>query len=195
MKNFGEQLCAIAVDAIAQTMCEGTRVVPDIDALDDDLRAPGTTFVTLERDERLLGCVGALEPRAPLAIDVADHARAAAFDDPRVPPITVDDFEAMSVKVSVLSPSAPLPVRTATALRATLRPGVDGVTIEDGTRRATFLPSVWTKVTDVDDFLGALWLKAGLRPGTWPDGLRVSRYTTVEYTDPGPRHLAGVRST
>lgn len=191
MNGFGERLCAIAVDAIDRTLRDGTRPPPDLDGLDHDLREPGATFVTLERDTQLLGCVGALEPRAPIAVDAAEHARAAAFDDPRVPPITVADFEEMSVKVSVLSPSTLLPVRTPAELRSALRVGVDGIAIEDGHRRATFLPSVWPKIRDVDDFLAALWLKAGLRPGTWPDRLQVSRYTTVEYSDPGPRHFAG----
>jgi AmmeMemoRadiSam system protein A len=195
MTGLGDQLCAIAVDAIGGTLRDGTRPLPDLDGLEHDLRKPGATFVTLERGNRLLGCVGALEPQAPLAIDVAEHARAAAFDDPRVPPITVEDFENMSVKVSVLSPPSPLPVRTVAELRSALRVGIDGIAIEDGKRRATFLPSVWPKIRDVDDFLAALWLKAGLRPGTWPDGLRVSRYTTVEYADAGPRHFADVSSS
>src|SRR6516164_4266172 len=116
--DFGERLCTIAVEAIGVTLRDGTRPPPDLDGLEPDLRKPGASFVTLERDIRLLGCVGALEPRAPLAIDVAEHARAAAFDDPRVPPITSEDFEYMSVKVSVLSPSSPIPVRSTNELRS-----------------------------------------------------------------------------
>jgi AMMECR1 domain-containing protein len=64
---------------------------------------------------------------------------------------------------------------------------VNGFTVEAGQRRATLLPSVWPKVRDGDEFLGVLWAKAGLRPGEWPRHIAISRYTTVEQHDPGPR--------
>jgi AmmeMemoRadiSam system protein A len=187
-------LTVIAIGAIATTMRDGTRDAPGLTGLPAELIEPGASFVTLERDSRLLGCIGTLEPRRPLAIDIAEHARGAAFDDPRVPPITADDFERMTVKVSVLSPSVAISARDFAELTRAVRNGVDGLTVQAGTRRATFLPSVWAKVRDVDDFLDALWLKAGLRPRSWPPGLRVSRYTTVEVTDSGPRAFESLRS-
>ena len=180
-------LCAIAVDVIAIALTEGERRVPALAGLPPELVAPGATFVTLERDGDLLGCVGALEARQPLAVDVAEHALAAAFDDPRLPALTRSDFPEMSVKVSVLSPSARMGAGSYDDVRSSVRPEIDGLTIEVGPRRATLLPSVWPKVRDADEFLGALWSKAGLRPGSWPRGIVVSRYTTTEESDPGPR--------
>lgn len=184
---MSEMLCDIAIAAIERALHDGARVTPSLDALPAALTNPGVSFVTLERDGRLLGCVGGLEVRQPLARNVAEHAVAAAFDDPRVPAITVDDFEAMSVKVSVLSRSTPIAARSYAELRDAVRAGVDGVTIVTGRRRATFLPSVWEKVQTADEFLDALWVKGGLRPRTWPQGLRASRYRTTEYCEPGPR--------
>jgi AmmeMemoRadiSam system protein A len=184
---MADVLCEIAIAAIQRALEDGARTAPRLDALPAGLTAPGVSFVTLERDGRLLGCVGGLEVRHPLACDVAEHAIAAAFDDPRMPAISVDDFESMSVKVSVLSQSTPIAARSFAELRDALKPGIDGVTITAGNRRATFLPSVWEKVPVADEFLDALWLKAGLRPRTWPHGLRASRYTATEYCDPGPR--------
>jgi AmmeMemoRadiSam system protein A len=184
---MADALCDIAIAAIERALQDGERIAPALDALPATLTAPGVSFVTLERDGRLLGCVGGLEVRHPLARDVAEHAVAAAFDDPRLPVISVDDFEAMSVKVSVLSQSTPIAARSFAELRDALNPGLDGVTITAGNRRATFLPSVWEKVPAPDEFLDALWLKAGLRPRTWPRGLRASRYTATEHCDAGPR--------
>jgi hypothetical protein len=180
-------LCEIAVHAIEVALTEGTRRRPSLAGLDAPLVAPGASFVTLERGGRLLGCVGRLEARVPLAFDVADHAVAAALDDPRVPAVTHADFPEMSVKVSVIAPSEPVTARTFDELRAAVREGVDGLTIEAGLHRATLLPSVWPKVVDRDEFLTALWRKAGLRPGAWPRRIAVTRYTTVEESDPGPR--------
>jgi AMMECR1 domain-containing protein len=93
----------------------------------------------------------------------------------------------MSVHVSILTEPEPLPVRSLDQLRAMVRPGVDGLLLEAGPHRGTFLPSVWEQVPGIDDFLGHLWRKAGLAPGTWPEDLRVLRYGTVELGDDGPR--------
>jgi len=187
---MSDVLCDIAVATIARALHDGARTVPSLDGLPESLLEPGVTFVTLEREGRLLGCVGGLEVRQPLARDVAEHALAAAFDDPRLPAITIDDFQAMSVKVSVLSASTPIAARSFAELRDALRPGIDGLTITTGNRRATFLPSVWEKVRSPEEFLDALWLKAGLRPRIWPHGLRAERYTAAEHCQAGPRAFA-----
>ena len=68
-----------------------------------------------------------------------------------------------------------------------IRPDVDGLVLEAGIHRATLLPSVWPNVRDDAQFVEIVWRKAGLVPGTWPTGCQVSRYTTDEFTDPGPR--------
>jgi AmmeMemoRadiSam system protein A len=181
-------LCDIALDAIAHALNGGKRRTPVLTGLDPALCELAATFVTLERSGRLLGCVGTLRAHQPLAVDVAEHALAAAFDDPRVPAVTRDDFPEMSVKVSVLSSSTPVDACSFDELRSRVRPALDGLTVETGeTYRATLLPSVWTKVRDRDEFLAALWSKAGLRARAWPAGVRVFRYTAVEECDSGPR--------
>ncbi len=180
-------LCAIAVDTIALALSRGVRQTPALAGLEPGLCELGASFVTLERDERLLGCVGTLEPHQALAIDVAEHALAAAFDDPRVPPVTRADFSEMTVKVSVLSRSVRVTATSFDELRTTVRPHVDGLTVHVQGRRATLLPSVWPKVRDRDEFLDVLWSKAGLRSRAWPARVQVLRYTTVEECDPGPR--------
>jgi AmmeMemoRadiSam system protein A len=180
-------ICEVALGAICQVLTGSPFAPPDPARLPDELAAPGASFVTLELGDCLLGCVGSLSAVRPLGVDVARHAVAAAFDDPRLPPITVSDYENMATKVSVLSPLRPLATDALSDAAARLRPGVDGVVVEHGSRRATFLPSVWAKVPDVTTFLDALWGKAGIPPRTWTPDLRISTYTTTEYTDPGPR--------
>jgi AmmeMemoRadiSam system protein A len=192
-----DPLCSIALDAIATALTTGRRRLPALDDCPAGLRTPGASFVTLERNGRLLGCVGTLEAVRPLAVDVAEHALAAAFDDPRLPPVTRADYPEMAVKVSVLSRLEPVVACSYDELRSLVRPGTDGISItSERTRnfaaRATLLPSVWPKVRDVDEFLDALWSKAGLPPRAWPPGLVVSRYTTAETCDPGPRAALAV---
>jgi hypothetical protein len=157
------------------------------DPLDDAdvparLRLLGASFVTLRRAGQLTGCIGSLEASRPLWRDVVHNARAAAFDDPRFPPLAADDLPDMGVKVSVLSATERLPAER-DALAAALRPGVVGVLIESEGRRGTFLPSVWEAVPSTDRFLAALATKAGLPDGAWPTDLRAARYTTDEFGD------------
>lgn len=143
---------------------------------------PGASFVTLRRpDGELRGCIGSLEPRRPLAVDVADNAVGSATRDPRFPPLGPDEVADLDVKVSVLTPAQPMAVATWEELAAAVVPGVDGITVDAGRHRATFLPAVWEQLPAVADFLDHLWAKAGLAPRAWPAGIRVSRYRAEEF--------------
>jgi AmmeMemoRadiSam system protein A len=151
----------------------------------------GATFVTLRRDLHLLGCIGSIEAVRPLIVDAADNATGAAFRDPRLPPLSRDDFAVMELKVSVLSALAPIDVRGLGELVATVEPGEDGLLVTAPGHRGTFLPSVWEQLPRPEAFLEALWDKAGLGRGAWPPGLRVERYRTLEFGRTGPRSLPG----
>lgn len=155
------------------------------------LEEPGASFVTLRDGEALLGCIGSMAPYRPLATDVAENARAAAFADPRLPPLRPDQFPTMELKVSVLSPLERLAVHSIEQLRGVVRPGCDGLLLSTRGHRGTFLPSVWDQVGSVEEFLSLLWRKAGLAPFVWPPDLVVERYTTIEFGDAGPRPPIG----
>ena len=158
--------------------------VPDAEALEalpPELRARRGAFVTIRVAGELNGCIGSLEPRHELAVAVPRLAWEAAFADPRLPALTWADEPRMSTKVSVLSPLEALDVASETELLAALRPGVDGLVIGAGPRRATFLPAVWASLPDPRDFLRHLQAKARLPPGEWLPGTRALRYTAFEF--------------
>jgi AmmeMemoRadiSam system protein A len=181
-------LLDVAADAIRQTLEHGADTPPDPASFDAPLRERTATFVTLERDLDLLGCMGSLEPSRPVVADVARHAVAAAFRDPRLPAVTADDYSVMSIEVSLLSNLEPVAAAAYEEVAAAVRPGTDGLVVETGRHRATFLPAVWRHFgDDAAAFLGALWRKAGLEPGAWPRGTECSRYTAEKLVDPGPR--------
>ncbi|GAA3289901.1 AmmeMemoRadiSam system protein A [Dactylosporangium vinaceum] len=180
----GRFLARLAADAVYARLT-GTRLttaIPPGSPLHDD----GATFVTLERAGALRGCVGTLEPRRPLHRDAVRNAWE-AMRDPRLPPVTIDDWPALDVKVSVLSAPQPLVATTRAELAAALRPGVDGLILRCDGRRATFLPAVWAKIPDPDLFLAALLRKGGWATGEWPASLEALRYGSQEYRDPSPR--------
>lgn len=142
------------------------------------LLAPGASFVTLTEGRALRGCIGSLEARLPLGDDVRANAVAAAVRDPRFPPLEPREIDRVALEVSVLSPPSPLDVTGFPAAYEALRPGVDGVILEVGSRhRATFLPQVWDELPQPADFLSHLWLKAGVEPGVWHAGTRLHTYT------------------
>jgi len=130
------------------------------------LQDPGCAFVTLTRQGALRGCIGGLEARQPLAADVWEHAYAAAREDPRFEPVRPEELDSLHIEVSRLTTPTPLDVPPEQRPTA-LRPGLDGVILRRGLRRATFLPQVWEKVPDTVGFLEMLCDKAGLPRAAW----------------------------
>jgi len=141
-----------------------------LEDLSEALRAPHATFVTLTSGGDLRGCIGALQASIPLAEDVVVHARAAATEDFRFHPVRPEETPGLEIEISILSDPAPLEYRDADDLMAKLRPGIDGVILSSGLRRATFLPQVWEKVPQPHQFLDMLCEKAGLPRRAWRTG-------------------------
>ncbi|MFZ1040930.1 MAG: AmmeMemoRadiSam system protein A [Anaerolineales bacterium] len=131
------------------------------------LRESGASFVTLTVRGDLRGCIGALEPYQPLAMDVREHAVAAALEDPRFPPVQPKELKQIEVEVSRLTVPHQLEYKDADDLLAKLNPNVDGVILRDGWHRATFLPQVWEKIPDKAEFLAELCYKMGAAPDAW----------------------------
>ncbi len=148
------------------------------------LEAPGASFVTLTRDGELRGCIGSLEARRRLVEDVRANAVNAAFRDPRFPPLSVREFPDVRVEVSVLSPAEPLPVASEKEAWEKLRPHVDGLILEYGPYRSTFLPQVWEQLPEPDRFLAHLKMKAGLPWDFWAPELKLARYTVQKWKEP-----------
>ncbi|MEQ1439974.1 AmmeMemoRadiSam system protein A [Fontimonas sp. SYSU GA230001] len=156
------RLLAHARDSIRHGLDHGgPQAHPQTDA-DDALRTVRASFVTLKIGGALRGCIGSIEARAPLIEDVGHNAWAAAFRDPRFAPLRAAEFDALEVHISVLTPLSPIVADTEAALLATLRPGIDGVLLQQGSWRSTFLPQVWEQLPEPADFLRQLRRKAGL---------------------------------
>ena len=169
-------LLMIARDAVFSEL-EGNKM-PSLADLPSELLEERATFVTLELDGRLRGCIGMLDACRPLAEDVAQNARAAAFEDPRFPPLSREEFDSLEIYISVLSPPEEISFSSEADLLAQIRPGIDGLILQEGYRRGTFLPSVWEELAGKEEFLAHLKRKAGLPATYWSDSLRVFRYTT-----------------
>ncbi len=172
----------VARRAIAHGLRRGAPPALDPADYPEHLRAQRACFVTLNRDGRLRGCIGHLEPVQPLIADVSENAFAAAFRDPRFPPLGESESAGLEIHISVLSEPEPLPFRDEQDLLARLHPGEDGLILQGpGGRRGTFLPSVWEQLPQPREFLAQLRLKAGL-PADFPlSQIRIWRYTTESF--------------
>ncbi|MFM2078976.1 MAG: hypothetical protein RJA49_2866 [Actinomycetota bacterium] len=188
-------LAQVASESVRRAVLDRRTWHPDLAAQPAVLQRPGAAFVTLRRDGKLRGCIGTLEAVEPLAWCVADRARAAALSDPRFRPIRRDDLPFLDVEVSVLSEPESFEADSYADLVTSLLPGVDGLLVESGPQRATLLPSVWEDLPNAEEFVGALWHKAGLMPGYWSPAIRLWRYTATfaeSHVGRGPDRGRGV---
>jgi AmmeMemoRadiSam system protein A len=139
----------------------------ELTSLSPKLIQPGATFITLTKNQELRGCIGSLEATRPLAEDVQVHAVAAALEDFRFPPVQEDEIPQISIEISRLTTPAKIAFEDPDELFSQIRPGIDGVVIKKGIRRATFLPQVWEKVPEVEIFLEMLCRKMGASAECW----------------------------
>ncbi len=169
-----------------EAVCTAARELPiaplDILVLSPPLQEHRASFVTLTLQGMLRGCIGTVEKCHPLAEDVVLRARAAATRDPRFNPIQCDELERIDLEVSVLSDPLPIDYKDPSELPSLFKIGVDGVILRHGRKRATFLPQVWERVPDAEQFLRLLCRKALLPDEFWKSGeLRFEVYQVESF--------------
>lgn len=173
--------------ALARTSIEaalrrgGAYLEPQLDDAPLALLEPRACFVTVREARELRGCIGTLEPSRPLAESVWRYAHAAAFHDPRFEPLTSGEWRRCHLHISVLTAPQLMSVADETGLLQMLRPGVDGLILESGASRATFLPDVWEEIADPATFVRRLKHKAGWRDDFWTPHMRAWRYQSESF--------------
>ena len=178
-----ETLLQVARDAIDHGLVHADAFKVADDDYPPPLRQIACTFVTLRIGEALRGCNGSLQAPRPLVTDVAQHAYAAAFSDARFRPLEHTELARLHIHISVLSALEPVGFDSEDGLLALLRAGVDGLLIEVGNQRATFLPTVWSSFPNGRDFLAALKNKACMQADA--TGYNAWRYTTQDFEEAG----------
>lgn len=151
--------------------------------IEDYLKEERATFVTLEKNGELRGCIGTLEAYRPLYIDVIEHAYSSAFEDTRFPPVNVDELEELTIKVSILSSPTNFNYFKTEDIFDYFSSKKVGVIISAGVfNRATFLPDVWNDLPSVEDFFSHLCIKAGLAKDYWRNNkINIQTYTTETF--------------
>lgn len=150
-------------------------------SISPNLSMTRATFVTLQTGDNLRGCCGSIEPRFALAHDVWRNAWASAFADPRFPALQPEEFSQVHVQISVLTHLEPIPATEELELLRSLRPGRDGLVLQLGAVRATFLPAVWQSLADPREFVRELKKKAGWPAAFWSPHVTAWRYETESF--------------
>ncbi|MDO9049524.1 MAG: AmmeMemoRadiSam system protein A [Methylobacter sp.] len=195
-----QRLLELAANSIQHGLQTGRPLKINLDDYPEELAERRATFVTLQRNHQLRGCIGMLEAVRPLAEDIAENAFFAAFKDPRFPPLQADELDDLEMHLSLLTPAEPITFTSEQDLISQLQPSIDGLILEEpesynvankreqlppridglilekGRRRGTFLPSVWEQLPEPEQFLQHLKLKAGLPPDYWSQNIRIYRY-------------------
>jgi uncharacterized protein len=135
------------------------------------------TFVTLNESDQLRGCIGSLKAYQPLIQDVAEHAYAAAFKDPRFSPVNHIEEPLIHISISILSEPVEIKFDSEEDLLAKVVPNQDGLILRYNSNNGTFLPSVWKQIQEPKAFINQLKLKAGLSQEFWHSDIKVLRYS------------------
>lgn len=182
-KSQQQLLLKIAKDSIIYGLEQGRAMPVNSKDYAPELQVQRATFVTLDINQQLRGCIGMLEAVRPLVMDIAENAYAAAFRDPRFPPVSAKEYALLDLHLSILSPAEAMSFYSEEDLIRQLRPGADGLIMQEGSQRGTFLPTVWESLTEPEEFLQHLKQKSGLASDYWSDSLKVSRYQCETIAD------------
>ncbi len=171
---------------VARTAIE-YRLAARTEIIDETLYAPEllekkASFVTLNIGDALRGCIGSLVARRPLLVDIFHNAQAAAFKDPRFRPLSVQEFQQINIHISVLTEAQAYPVSSRQEALDKIQPGIDGLILRENGKSATFLPSVWQKLPDRENFIRELRRKAGLEPQGWSENTQLFYYHSIEFS-------------
>lgn len=142
------------------------------------------SFVTLHLAGNLRGCVGQILPIDSLRFTLAQNALSSAFRDTRFEMLNTDEFFKVEIEVSLLNEPVELIYKNSDDLLSKINKNIDGLIIKKLNRTATFLPQVWESLTNKEDFLSHLCLKAGLDADEWTKGnLKVEKYQVENFDE------------
>ncbi|MEM0216642.1 MAG: TIGR00296 family protein [Candidatus Bathyarchaeia archaeon] len=188
----GEFLVKLARKAVEEYLISHKRIAAPQKLPEKLLKLCGV-FVTINRliggEKELRGCIGYPYPTNPLVEAVIDSAISSATQDPRFPPLSIEELETVVFEVSILTPPELINVENPREYPSKIKIGEDGLIIERGIFRGLLLPQVpvewgW----DAEEFLCQCCLKAGLPPDCWlMKGTKVYKFQAIIFEEESPR--------
>ncbi len=135
-------------------------------------------FVTLHKSSSLRGCIGYPLPIKILKTAVIDNSISAAFEDPRFPPVLLNEINDIEIEISVLT----VPQRVNDPNEVNV--GKDGIIISNGHNRGLLLPQVPVEQGwDLDEYLSYGCMKAGLPKDLWKNGAMIETFQAEVFSE------------
>lgn len=182
----GARLIRLARDSIKSGSSRSPRVGSAAKNEFSDMRG---VFVTLQKNNRLRGCIGFPEPVYSLYEGVINAAKAAAFSDPRFPPLDKKELPGITIEVSVLTVPIVVEVRNPEEYLSKIKVGRDGLIVKGIFSSGLLLPQVAVEYRwDAQTFLSQTCVKAGLEPDSWHDfdKCRVYSFQSQVFSEQNP---------
>jgi AmmeMemoRadiSam system protein A len=178
LEHEQEFLLRIARDAVASHL---TGAEPACESGPGRLAEPHGVFVSIHNGPELRGCVGNIQPFAPLYQSTRECAVCAAVADPRFAPLTKLELPQVTFEISVLAPMERIENVDEIVV------GDHGLHIRKGNARGLLLPQVasvngWDRYR----FLAETCRKAGLGRDDWKEGSIIHRFQALVF---GEDHL------
>lgn len=176
--NFSELLLDICRKSILAGLDTGHALRVDISEFPEVLQQNGASFVTLEIDGDLRGCIGSIIASQSLIEDISKNAFASAFSDTRFSPLKNEEYKYLSIAISLLSAPSQMTFDDENELLSQIEQDVDGIIIKDGYYSAVYLPSAWEQLPEKRLFLNSLKRKAGLSDSHFSKTFEAYRFRT-----------------
>jgi hypothetical protein len=149
-------------------------------------------FVTINKVSRegkeLRGCIGFPYPTTMLVQAVIESAISSATQDPRFPPLSINELNHVVFEVSVLTPPQPVEVQNPKEYCSKIKVGRDGLIVERSFCKGLLLPQVPVEWNwDEETFLCQCCIKAGLPPDSWLlDGTKIYTFQAIIFEETSP---------
>ena len=185
----GEIMVKLARNAVKKYLETNIKVIDN--EFNSKFTAKAGAFVTINKQNSLRGCIGYPLPIKKLSNAIIDAAIAAATEDPRFPPVNLDEIDQIIFEVTVLSPPVEINVETYQDYLSMIKVGRDGLIVESGYKSGLLLPQVPIEYKwNVKEFLEHTCEKAGLDKHAWMDNdTRISKFEGVIFKEESPNGI------
>jgi len=137
----------------------------------------------------LRGCIGLPYPTTPLTKAVIEAAVSSSTQDPRFPPLSMQELDSIVFEISVLTPPERVIVRNPLEYISKIKVGKDGLIMENGYNKGLLLPQVPVELNwNEEEFLSQTAMKAGLLPDAWLlENTKIYRFQAIIFEEEIPK--------
>lgn len=174
-ENQQKKLLAYAREVLIETINNGRKT--EKKPPDPIFLEKAGVFVSLHKDGELRGCIGYIEPIASIWDAIAENTISAATADFRFQEVSADELGEIKIEISILTPPVSCALND-------IAQGKDGVIIQDGAHKATYLPQVWNDLKDNEQFFSSLCQKAELDSNCWHhQSTKFYKYNAIVFSE------------